>query len=110
MRCWSSAITWTIAEELFSFSVVLHHNLCDRYVVNFYGLESPTCVMGDAVLQMYIAYQGYHTKGCRDVVTKASVTVICSHYIFRIVCVLCSVRSFGNCGNNVIQSVSSSRR
>jgi hypothetical protein len=48
--------------------------------------------------------------GCRDVVTKASVTVICNHCIFGAVGILCSVRSFDNCGDNVIQSVSSSRR
>jgi hypothetical protein len=44
-RCWSSVITQTAMEELFGFNVVLHHNPCDRYAVNFDGLEAPACVM-----------------------------------------------------------------
>jgi hypothetical protein len=47
---------------------------------------------------------------CRDVVTKASVTVICSHCIFGTIGVLCSMRSSGKCGDDAIQSVSLSRR
>jgi hypothetical protein len=45
-RCWSSVITLTAAEVLFGFSVVLHQNLCDKYVANFDGLEAPACVLG----------------------------------------------------------------
>jgi hypothetical protein len=25
---------------------VLHHNPCDRYAINFDGLEAPACVVG----------------------------------------------------------------
>jgi hypothetical protein len=44
--CRSSVITQTTAEVLFGFSVVLHHNPCDRYAINFDGLEAPACVVG----------------------------------------------------------------
>jgi hypothetical protein len=47
---------------------------------------------------------------CRDVVTITSVMVICSHCILGTIGILCSVRYSGNCGDNVIQSVSPSRR
>jgi hypothetical protein len=30
---------------LFGLSILLYHNPCDRYAVNFHGLEAPACVM-----------------------------------------------------------------